>query len=275
MSINKILEIAAQTEAETFTRVSPRRGLLKTVGSKLAAAAIPMAGLFAPQKAQAQTNDSLHLGLFAILRLKYMTAAFYAMASTGEAVENYPAEVRDILRRIADDEAKHVKYINDFLMSTHGSVPPKPYYDFTGSGAGPYATVFTNYAMFLTLAQVFEDTCVRAIKGQFSRFNGNIGSIQEFVATIHTVDARHSTMIRMMRKNIGIDIKPWITDNNRDIPNNFTQRTYNSESIHIQANIDLTNINGYTITREQVTQAFDEPLLEADLDIIMQPFIVA
>ncbi len=44
-----------------------------------------------------------------------------------------------------------------------------PDFDFSGgagSGTGPYADAFSNYDLFLTVAQAFEDTGVRAYKGQ-------------------------------------------------------------------------------------------------------------
>jgi hypothetical protein len=73
-----------------------------------------------------------------------------------------------------------------------------------------------------------------------------------------------------------VQTRPWITFANSDIDtqqNNFVRHTYKGETETHQGGRELVNVNGYTITEAQVTQAFDEPLFEADLKIIMEPFI--
>lgn len=276
MSIKKILNIVEQTSADAGMK-SGRRDILKSFGAKVAVAALPLAAasIFTPKKAQAKTTDVLYDGLANIIKWKYMKAEFYRLASA-TALNMYPESAHATILKLAQAEAQHVQTLKDFMMSTAGEVPDIPAYDFTGGrggGQGPFNGIFSNYSTFLVLAQVFEDTSVRVMKGQFYRFVNN-AFIFNMVINMHSVDARNAAHIRLMRRQIGQDVKPWITDNRSDIDNNFVQRSYNSEAIKMQGNVNLTNLNGYSITDQQATQAFDEPINELEMQIIQEPFIV-
>ena len=73
----------------------------------------------------------------------------------------------------------------DFLANALGSAAvEKPEFDFTAGGM--FGDVFSNYATFVTLSQGFEDTGVRAYKGQAPNLMSN-DAILTAAHTIHSV----------------------------------------------------------------------------------------
>jgi hypothetical protein len=71
----------------------------------------------------------------------------------------------------------------------------KPTFDFTVGGA---FDPFNNYTQFLALSQAFEDTGVRAYKGQAT----NLISTPDLLTAalqIHSVEARHASEVRRLR----------------------------------------------------------------------------
>jgi hypothetical protein len=52
------------------------------------------------------------------------------------------------------------------------------------------------------------------------------------------------------------------------------QPSYNGEELTVQAGIQITGINGFAITAEDASEAFDEPLTKAQVLAIVDPFIV-
>lgn len=275
MDIKKVLDIVHQADPEVYEKVSPRRDILKTFGSKVAIAAVPLALGSMFRKAYGKSTDVLSEVLLYALKLEYLEAGFYRKA--GENLDKLPSEIHNSISKLAADEQAHVNFLKNLLISMMGYAPDSPAFDFTGgegSGSGPFADVFSNYETFLAVAQIFEDTGVRAYKGQLTRVNYNDDAINNLLS-VHSVEARHAAHIRYMRKLAGhsMDIKPWITADRSEIKSNFVQRPYNGEDVRSQLNVQITNINGFTITGEQASEAFDEPLREDAVEIIITPFI--
>jgi hypothetical protein len=159
-----------------------------------------------------------------------------------------------------------------------------PTFDFTagsGSGTGPLAGVFSNYNLFLAVAQTFEDTGVRAYKGQAANLMSS-NAILRAALQIHSVEARHAAHVREMRSRRPNDplvvnnpmLKPWITLNKSGINSPLVQASYNGEEQTVQAGIENTGINGFNISREAASEAYDEPLTKAQVLAIVDPFIV-
>jgi hypothetical protein len=77
-------------------------------------------------------------------------------------------------------------------------------FDFTGArgaGNGPFAKATINLAFLLEVAQGAEDTGVRAYKGQAGILLANSQpAILEAALRIHSVEARHASRIRRMRR---------------------------------------------------------------------------
>ena len=201
------------------------------------------------------------------LTLEYLEAEFYNIGVN--APNLIPAADRAIFTTIQGHENDHVSYLQSVLGS---SARPKPTFDFTagnGSGAGPFADVFTNYNTFKAVSQAFEDTGVRAYKGQSGALMP-YKAILTAALTIHSVEARHAAEVRRLRGNF-TDQEPnegWITFNNTDIPG--TAAVYAGEE-----NTTQGGLSGFTtVPAKEVSEAFDEPLTMSQVLAIVDPFIV-
>ena len=91
-------------------------------------------------------------------------------------------------------------------------------FDFTAGGAFP--DPFSDYGVYLALSQAFEDTGVRAYKGQAANISAGlkveVSGVGTFnllttVLQIHALEARHATEVRRIRASMGADLQPWIT----------------------------------------------------------------
>jgi hypothetical protein len=142
-------------------------------------------------------------------------------------------------------------------------------FDFTANGA--YASVFTSYSTFLSLAQAFEDTGVRAYKGQVSALQSDNDTLTAALQ-IHSVEARHAAMIRRLRgKSITQSIKGWITNKEA---NGLPAAIYEGEENLTHAGTSVDSISALaSLSSSAKTEAFDEPLTKAQVTAIIQPFI--
>jgi len=204
------------------------------------------------------------------LRLEYLEAEFY---DRGVAASNLiPAADRTIFTTIQAHERVHVNYLTGLLGA---SARPKPTFDYSGGGgsnSGPFADVFTNYATFLAVAQAFEDTGVRAYKGQAATLRPYKDVLQAAL-TIHSVEARHAAEVRRLRGNFQ-DNEPnqgWITNAQTDVA--AIAAVYAGEANTVQGGVDVTTIT--PVAAKEITEAFDEPLTMAQVLTIVTPFIAA
>ena len=79
---------------------------------------------------------------------------------------------------IRDHELAHVNFLKSAISAAGGTPIGQPVFDFTGgngSGNGPFAGAFADYELFLAVAQVLEDTGVRAYKGQAGNLIFTVG----------------------------------------------------------------------------------------------------
>ena len=98
------------------------------------------------------------------------------------------------------------------------------------------------------------------------------GDLLTAALNIHSVEARHASHIRQMRKANGFaDVKPWITLKNSG---GAPQASYDGEENTMQAGVQITGINGMMISAEAASEAFDEGLTKAQVLAIVNPFIV-
>lgn len=238
-------------------------------GLRMASVPAALAALSRDAFAQGALPEVVVRVLNFALTLEYLEAEFY---NTGVAKSGLiPAADRTIFTTIQSHENAHVQYLRSALGS---AAVPKPTFDFTagnGSGNGPYADVFTNYETFKAVAQAFEDTGVRAYKGQ-------AGALQPYPAvltaalTIHSVEARHAAEVRRLRGNFS-ETSPnegWITRTMTDIPG--TAAVYADEENVTQLGIDLTTITNIGV--DELTESFDEPRSRRAVLAIVDPFIV-
>ena len=279
MNLVTILKEIEKVDDEEYGRLNPRREAIKQfkgLAKKLTIAAVPVAAgsLFKQAYAQTPTVDVEAVLQFA-LKLEYLEAEFYTRALAAPALIPAGADLAAI-SNISQHENQHVAVLISLLQAQEITPIVKPTFDFSGgkgSGTGPFADVFSNYTTFLTLAQIFEDTGVRAYKGQLAELIGDAATLTT-VLNIHSVEARHASHIRQMRKVQGADIKPWVTNNVSGI-DAAVLPTYEGEDSDIQGGIKITGINGLAISAATATEAFDEPLTSVQVLAIVDLFIVS
>ncbi len=194
------------------------------------------------------------------LTLEYLEDEFYR---TGVSTSGLiPDDARTIFEQISKHETAHVNLLQGVLGA---SAIPKPQFDFTAASLFP--DVFSNFLTFAALSQTFEDTGVRAYKGQAT----NLMSNDEILTTalrIHSVEARHAAEVRRLRGEKG-----WITGASRGSLPAATQPSYDGEDNTVQLGIDLAGAN-LGVPASAITEAFDEPLTREQVLAIADPFIV-
>ncbi|WP_257658705.1 ferritin-like domain-containing protein [Parapedobacter lycopersici] len=269
MNIFNIFDEITQVDPEFHERVSPRRTAIRnlaSMGTKVAAATLPfmLGSLF--KKAYGQVPTDVTGVLNYALTLEYLEAEFYTMgtAAAGLIPVGPP---QGAIATIRDHEIAHVAFLKQVLGSDAVS---KPEFDFTAGGT--FGNVFTDYDTFLALAQAFEDTGVRAYKGQAGLLKGN-QVVLTAALQIHAAEARHASHIRQMRRARGgaaAAQKPWITGANDSGIGAVVDPVYAGEDNVSQAGVNITSLNGIEgkLSANAATESFDEPLTaEAVLDI--------
>jgi hypothetical protein len=275
-----ILQALAGADPEIVGRVVSRRVAVKggaaatgalVAGLRLASAPVALAALARDAFGQARLPAAVNSVLNFALVLEELEAEFYVLGVNSGVI---PAADLPIFTTIRDHEVAH----RDFLRQTLGAAArPKPTFDFTGgngSGSGPYATVFTNYETFKAVAQAFEDTGVRAYKGQAPALLPYDAFLQAAL-TIHSVEARHASEVRRLRGNF-TDVEPfyqgWINRTATDIPG--TAPVYAGEENVVHAGVNVAAVAAPFVADDEITEAFDEPLTQAQVLAIVDPFIV-
>jgi rubrerythrin len=265
MNIFKIIEDIEKVDPEVYNRLDSRRNAFKNFGSiskKAAFAAIPLALGSVFQKAYGQSSSTVVDVLNFALKLEYLERNFYTagLAASG-LIPDGPAKAA--IQKIQAHEAAHVELLKTTIQDLNGTPISEPSFNFGKN----FPDWNTNYGTFLTLAQAFEDTGVRAYKGQAANLIDN-DVVLTAALQIHSVEARHAAHIRRMRGNKG-----WIVGDgdNSDVPEG-AQPVYAGEGNLSQGGInDITTLgDGYSM--EIATGAFDEPLTKEQVATIVSLF---
>ncbi|MDT0688372.1 ferritin-like domain-containing protein [Salegentibacter sp. F188] len=281
MSLIKMLD--GFTSKNLMKKRSSRREMFATVGSlgkKAAAAAVPF-GL-ATNKVNAaaffqETTGPVEALQFALL-LERLEDQFYMMALESGVLTGRGARVENVFMDISAHESAHVEFLENNLTDAGADVSNMPTFDFTAGGLfDPFndnGDADTAYAQVLALAQAFEDTGVRAYKGQAPNLMNT--PYLEPALRIHSVEARHAAAIRRIR-----GLEGWITLDNpgAGIPTQ-AEGVYAGEANVTQGGVDLTTLDYGDSplvgdVAEAVSQAFDEPLSMDDVSAIAGLFIAA
>ena len=292
MNVKHILNEIEKVDPEVYERLDTRRNAMRQfagLAGKLATAAVPFAlgGMFKKAYGQSARSQTLLDVLNFALTLEYLEAKFYQLGNAAATAGTLaiPAGVeRNSFITIGAHETAHVAFLRSTITTLGGTPVPEPVFDFTagnGTMAGPFVAVFTNYALYLAVAQTFEDTGVRAYKGQAvdPDLMAN-NDVLQAALQIHSVEARHAAQVRRIRKAntglvpAGVDVKPWITLNQSGIASAAVQPSYDGEQITNQAGVEIVGINGQAISANAASEAFDEPLTKAQVLAIVDPFIV-
>jgi hypothetical protein len=216
MDFFQLISDLGKADPEFMDRLNPRRQVFKYLGNtgkKITAAAAPaiLASFFT--KAYGQTaalptaiQDVLNLAL----GLEYLEYYFYDTAlNTANLI---PSVERDAVTTIRNDEAGHIATLRGIPGFTPIPDPTRASFDYSGgSGSmqGPMAAALVpggpnaNGAVFFGAAQAFSDTGQRAYKGGAPILNTNATKdILEAALNIHSVEARHNSHFRTVRRAI-------------------------------------------------------------------------
>ena len=290
MNLQNIFSEIEKVDADVYDRMDTRRSAMKQFASfsgKAALAAMPFALGSMFKKAYGQTPTDVIATLQYALTLEYLEAKFYNIGVAGPGVTaNAGAAGIAALQKIRNDENKHVAYLRSVITALGSTPTAEPTFDFTagnGSNMGPFLGWEANYDVFLAMAQTFEDTGVRAYKGAAGTLINN-KDVLTAALNVHSVEARHASHIRQMRRARGMatgsaayvgDIKPWINNAESNIGAGFAaavQPSYNGEEITTQNTINIATVAGISTTA--ASASFDEPLSRPAVLAIVDPFIV-
>ncbi len=222
-------------------------------GKKVAITAVPVSILNAiPTVAKANTETIIGVLNYA-LTLEHLEYRYYQNGLDSGIID---VAERPIIQKIRDHELAHVLFLQEVIGNVLGGTPvAEPGFDFT---AGGNFMPFEDYPTFLALAQAFEDTGVRAYKGQAANVKDS-DVVLTAALSIHSVEARHASMVRRLRTKKGQDtVKGWITNNDIGTLPAAAAGIYAGEENVSHAGVNVVNLTG--IDREAVSEGWDEPL---------------
>ena len=278
MNIVNILEEIEKVDGEIYERLNPRRAAMKSfanMGKKISLAAMPLALGSVFQKAYGQTTPTAIVDVLNFaLSLEYLEYHFYNHALNAPTPTPIPAGAAlSAITTIRNHEDAHVKLLEGALGSAKRT--PLVYDNFDFTAGGTFNDVFTNYQTFLKIALAFEDTGVRAYKGQAGVLNRN--AVLTTALQIHSVEARHAAHLRqMVAANVtgASGLKPWIAyaANGNDTGIAAVNPVYAGEQNTTQATINISGI-ATGVTQTAAAESFDEPLDKASVITIANLFI--
>jgi hypothetical protein len=250
------------------------------------------------------------------LQLEYLEYYFYDTALNTNGL--IPSQETTAIQIIRNDEAGHINALRNIQGWTPRADPGRAAFDYSGgsgSGTGPMAAalvpggVNANGVVFFGAAQAFSDTGQRAYKGGAPALNtATTKDILEAALNIHSVEARHNSHFRTVRRAIVANSlgsagapavspydaapKSWINlvDNNGPSAPDGSKpaakvygagtpatgapdASYPAEDNTNQAGVPLTSGLGTTYTAAAVSEAFDEPLDSATVKSIARMFV--
>ena len=254
-------------DADVIRQTLPRREALRRVGQigvGIGLASIPTFGIVG--RALAATSQRVHGVLNFALTLEYLEESFYRQGLAASGL--IPASDRAVFSQIQKHEDAHVQLLTGAVagLGEEPVVFTDDDFDFTVDGA---FDPFGDYATFMALAQGFEDTGVRAYKGQAANLYSDGSRVNPTLTTalqIHSVEARHASQVRRMRGEKG-----WITRANTTLPAAFAA-IYAGEGNTNQGGVDVGSVS--SVGTDGVTEAFDEILTKEEVIAIADPFVI-
>jgi hypothetical protein len=233
-------------------------------------------------------------------------AAFAPVRAQINALPN-ATRILATLDQIRKHEEAHVAFLRTAIQANGGTAPnlTGANFDFTGgngSGNGPFAAATTNAQFLLAATQAFEDTGVRAYKGQAGRLINN-DAVLEAALRIHSVEARHAGQIRNMRRDLNMTVEvlrysgtirgggvaaagadflnppPAVAAAFAAIyggatPESNTSHTTSTGTFNAATLSGTTTIGTGAALTNAATEAFDEPLSKDEVIAIVRDFIV-
>ncbi|MGI4743570.1 MAG: ferritin-like domain-containing protein [Janthinobacterium lividum] len=314
MDFFQLLSDIEKVDADVYERFDTRRRAFKHIsglGKAVTAAALPAVLGTMFKKAYGQTT-TLSADIAAVLNLalslEYLERYYYQMGIDMNAVASAPLKfsANDLtaITIIRDDELGHIAALRGIAGYTPIADPTAAAFDYTAMGR---LTPFANAALYLGNAQAFVDTGVRAYKGGAAILFPN-KTILQAALNIHSVEARHSSHIRTMRRGLPTNVlgttiagadgggsgdmmpKSWVSlqENGGPAPAvtapvygaatvaPATAAAYPAEDNVTQAGVNVQTGTvapaGLTITQAAASEAFDEPLDTGTVKFIARNF---
>ena len=285
-------------------REAVRKGAFVSAGTAaaLALGSVPVALAAISREAGAQTTTVVDVLNFA-LALEIFENEFYkaVLGTSTSAAQNaafaavraqVPAAALPAIQQIQKHEASHVAFLqsqgatNVFNLSATS-------FDFTGArgaGNGPFLRATTELAFLLLVAQAAEDTGVRAYKGQAPNLQSSPVAL-EAALRIHSVEARHASKIRRLRRASGATSVKYSgtvsgtgaaaagAGNVASPPTAAVAALdliYANEAVATQGMVTLASLPNLPagIDSNAASEAFDEPLSRSAVVAIVQGFFI-
>ena len=259
--INKLSEV----DPDVLGRLDTRRSVfssLTTVSKRVALASTPalLASFFSKAYAGTSAGDPKEVFNYA-LTLEYLEADFYNKMIASPFFLTASAVDQAAIRQISKHETAHVNLLKT-VVTAIGGTPIAP----VTFKAATFATL-TSFAKQLEVAQLLEDTGVRAYKGRAGDLQGiadvnitGVGMVNPLQAAlqIHSVEARHAAHVRFMRGQT-----PWISGNG-DLDGQEHYKGAIPESTTTQSGVDITKLGG-GYSAKDAQASFDEILTVAEV----------
>ncbi|GAA4039279.1 hypothetical protein GCM10022409_26100 [Hymenobacter glaciei] len=278
MNFFNIISQLAEADSDVLGRLDSRRAVfssLTTAGKRVSQAAVPalLASFFSKAYAGTTAGDPKDVFNYA-LTLEQLEADFYnKMLATANAAIFATASTaaQNAIRQIAKHENAHVTLLTAVVNGIGGTAVIGKTFK-----AAEFAKL-TSFAAQLEVAQLLEDTGVRAYKGRAGdllgladvTIGGKVYNPLETALQIHSVEARHAAHIRYMRGQT-----PWISgDGDKDGADNYKGAT--PESNVIQSGVNITTQLGTTYTAKDAQASFDEILTPSEVLALVTPLIGA
>ncbi|MBF9223956.1 ferritin-like domain-containing protein [Hymenobacter ruricola] len=275
MNFFNIINQLAEVDPDVMGRLDTRRSVfnsLTTLGKRTALAAGPalLASFFTKAYAGTTAGDPKEVFNYA-LSLELLEADFYKKMVASQYFSGQSAAYQGAINQILKNENAHVALLQA-VVSGIGGTPV------TGNAFS--TTVFNGLGSFaaqLEVAQLLEDTGVRAYKGRAGDLLGiadvTIGGTAynplETALRIHSVEARHAAHIRTMRGQT-----PWITGSgDKDSQPNYAGAI--PESNTTQSGVSLIAANAITpnttYSAADAAASFDEILTPTEVGALVTP----
>ncbi|GAB2570141.1 ferritin-like domain-containing protein [Spirosoma areae] len=263
MNLQNLFSEIEKVDGEIFDRLAhvSRRGLFSSLTKKTIAVAAPaiMASAFTKAYGQALPQNVIDVLNFA-LTLEHLEYRFYDNANNLTMI---PAQYKEAFEVIRRHEQVHVRLLKGVIGP---QAVPEPKFDFSAKGL--FNDTFSNFQTFLAVSQTFEDTGVRAYKGQAANLM-NAPAILEVALQIHATEAAHAANVRYLRGQKG-----WITGGTAmmsGVPAAVNANYAGEENTNNLGGL-VGNSFKIPITMDMITESFDEPLTKQQVLDAVAPF---
>lgn len=276
MNFLHIIDQLSAVDSDALDRLDTRRSVfnsLTTVAKRTAMVSAPalIASYFSKAYAGTTAGDPKEVFNYA-LTLELLEDDFYKKVIASPFFNTASPAAQAAINQIKKHEASHVALLQKVVTAIGGT--PVTNITFKTS---TFATL-TSFAAQLQVAQLLEDTGVRAYKGRAGDLLGlsdvtvpGVGTINPLQSAlqIHSVEARHAAHIRTMRMQTA-----WITGAG-DLDGADNYKGAIPESNVVQSSVNITNQLPMPYTAKDAQASFDEVLTVAEVLALATPLIGA